>query len=130
LDEERCPFCQCASYQRVDPQGVVIAFAKDRECTACGAVWRPACPRWGACVFVVVGLALLSLAAFAVITALAQPERSVTPSTGAPVAPVYVAAVSGAVGALCVGYGSLALAGKVGTFRVVKEPPRGQDGPD
>ena len=64
IDRERsreaCPVCGQASFKPVAPQGVLVNFAKDRECQECGSVWRPACPRPAALVFLLIGIAFLA----------------------------------------------------------------------
>ena len=37
------------------PLGVSVTYAWDRKCRECGSVWRPACPKWAAWMFVGIG---------------------------------------------------------------------------
>jgi len=113
----RCPSCSGESSRAVDPKGAIMTFTKDRECTSCGTVWRPACPAAAAWVAVVVGAGLLGFAAWGVLISWD------TPSGPARYLPQLVIMVG--VGVICIRYGLAVLQGKAGKLQIIQGPTGG-----
>lgn len=55
----KCPTCSGEELRRVGPSSVVsyalFQFIRDKECTTCWTIWRPACPKWAAIPSIVLG---------------------------------------------------------------------------
>src|SRR5262245_3080660 len=62
-----CPKCGGTAYAVVAPE-TPLAFVSDRTCNACGTRYTPPTPKWGAALFVLLGLFLLGFAIYSAIT--------------------------------------------------------------
>lgn len=60
-----CPACGCADIKSVPPPGFALTFSSDKQCEACGTIWRPAWPKYGGVLAIVLGsiLALFGIGA-------------------------------------------------------------------
>src|SRR5262245_26574957 len=62
-----CPNCGGTAYAATAPE-TPLAFVSDRTCKACGTRYTPPTPKWGAVLFVLLGLCLLGFAIYSAIT--------------------------------------------------------------
>ena len=139
----KCPVCGNEKSKEVKSSG--FQFMTNRECTACGTVYQPPCPKWGGIACIVVGLGfLVAIGLFLMmmlqmegrgfgitgaidgletllheaLEALADGELWV-PLLRAVQLVILVALVAGGVRALS--YGIKVLIGKKGTLTILKE---------
>jgi len=87
-------------------------FYNDRECKTCGALWRPAIPRWGAGLMIGLGIVVLVGAALTMLVIPAN-EKHVRD---------LVWGFSGLAAAYSIGYGVLALLGVCGQLGIRRGP--------
>ncbi|HEY3415860.1 MAG TPA: hypothetical protein VGM23_03155 [Armatimonadota bacterium] len=106
-----CPVCGETAFKPVAPRDTLVTFQQDRQCAACGAIWRPACPRWGANLFVILGIIFLFLAAD--LCFVLTSNDSWTRET------IIVGVLVSLFGVTCLAYGIQVLRGKTGQQRVL-----------
>lgn len=51
----KCLVCSARDSCTLKSSSLLFRFAHDRECTDCGTVWCPACPKWAAILAVLLG---------------------------------------------------------------------------
>ncbi|MHB9023911.1 MAG: hypothetical protein ACYC7E_06995 [Armatimonadota bacterium] len=101
-----CPVCGALTCKSIAPRDTLVTFQPDRQCVSCGAIWRPACPRWGANFFVIIGVLFLFLAAY--LCFMLTRNDSWTHEV------VIVGAFISIFGIACLAYGIQVLRGKTG----------------
>jgi hypothetical protein len=73
MTTNNCPQCGSFDFNVLKtPQSTGFQFVGNRACNVCGAEWTPGCPRWGALLSLIVGLALLAPCVFALISTLRE----------------------------------------------------------
>jgi hypothetical protein len=112
----RCPMCGGFAVRIKRPRALEpehFQFRSDRECKTCGALWRPAIPRWGA--GLMIGLGVLVLAGAAVFTTVVVPAGEENLCT-------FVWGLSGLAAVCSIGYGGFALLGVCGQLGLRRGP--------
>ncbi len=69
-----CPECSSSRTAAIKQNSLAFQFRANRQCTDCGAVWSPACPRWAALLSIFFGGGLALPIAAGLVSAIGSGE--------------------------------------------------------
>ena len=128
-----CPKCESMDFNVLKSQSTLFQFSGDRVCNACNAAWRPAVPRWGAVLSLLVGLSIFAPCVVAFVYTFHKfSGEEVRNGGGIPLVPgifwsfdVYilrrVSTIFAVVGASAILYAVSVLTGRAGSLVIIRE---------